>query len=339
MTRLLKLLLTYQLKSSQRSQKTNGFTLIELLIGLILAFLIITPLLGFLISIMTTDRQEQAKANSEQEIQAALNYIARDLEQAIYIYDANGLANIGPQLPLATPANTTNTPVLVFWKRQVVPRALQETTPPDDAFVYSLVAYFQSKSTNCATSDLSCTTQIRRFQIDDGVPRKNGSGNWINPDSGFQSFVKVIVPNTAPGDTALEKRMNSWTKGPGNYDKNPEVLIDYIDQSINNNPPPNNIPYTACPVEPKEDADGNPIPGTNRWSTVPAVPVNAATFSFYACVDTSRTTAQVFMRGNALARMNPKTNVPTYNSSKTTFFPTASIRVKGRGLFNETESK
>jgi hypothetical protein len=46
-----------------------------LLVGLILAFLVITPLLGFMISIMTQDRQEQAKAASEQEIQSALNYI------------------------------------------------------------------------------------------------------------------------------------------------------------------------------------------------------------------------------------------------------------------------
>ena len=79
----LKWLVLNQLKRSRVTHKMGGFTLIELLISMILAVLVITPLLAFMVNIMTTDRQEQAKATSEQELKTALDYIARDLQQSV----------------------------------------------------------------------------------------------------------------------------------------------------------------------------------------------------------------------------------------------------------------
>jgi hypothetical protein len=38
---------------------------------------------------LNTDRREQVKSNTEQDIQAAVDFIAQDLSQAIYIYDNN----------------------------------------------------------------------------------------------------------------------------------------------------------------------------------------------------------------------------------------------------------
>ncbi|WP_338422923.1 hypothetical protein [Anabaena sphaerica] len=64
----LKFILTNKIKYLKVVQPINGFTLIELLVGLVMAFIIITSLLGFMITIMETDRKEQAKATSEQEI-------------------------------------------------------------------------------------------------------------------------------------------------------------------------------------------------------------------------------------------------------------------------------
>ncbi|NEO96997.1 MAG: prepilin-type N-terminal cleavage/methylation domain-containing protein, partial [Moorea sp. SIO3G5] len=79
----LRTLLTHKLKSNKPRINDGGFTLIELLVAMIVAVLIIAPLLRFMITIVDTDRKEQAKATSEQEIQAAMDYIARDLEQAV----------------------------------------------------------------------------------------------------------------------------------------------------------------------------------------------------------------------------------------------------------------
>ena len=160
-------------KSSKQIEKNHGFTLIELLAAMILATLIITPLLGFMINILDTDRKEQAKANSEQEIQTALDYIAQDLQQAIYIYDAKGVKAIGDELP----SKSDRVPVLVFWKREFIEEAVpvknsRISRKLNDSFVYSLVAYYLIKS-DTRNNDGKWSKQFRiaRFELKDGISR------------------------------------------------------------------------------------------------------------------------------------------------------------------------
>ena len=116
-------------RSPDRKRKTAGFTLIELLVGMIIAVLVITPVLGFMLNILQTDRREQAKTNTEQEIQAAADFIARDLQQSVFIYDAQGLYGTSGgnsiKTQLATLPNPGR-PVLVFWKRKIIPDALSK---------------------------------------------------------------------------------------------------------------------------------------------------------------------------------------------------------------------
>ena len=304
-----------QLKRFGFKEQVGGFTLIELLVAMLLAFLVITPLLGFMINILNTDRQEQAKANSEQEIQAALNYITRDLQQAVYIYDDQGIAAIAKtdatsQLP---PPDSTRVPVLVFWKRQFVNKGLPITaTDKDDSFVYSLVAYYLIKDTN---SNWSQAARIARWEIRDGVQDTNATAGVCTgysdqkyvsgqcPSPGFQRF-------NLDGTGTLESKMNSWTKTSAAYTDVPLVLIDFIDQTTTGAPT-----ATSC---------------ATGLSKVPPTSLNALNMtSFYACVDKANTTAQVFLRGNALARL--QNNNLNYTGSQKTYFPTASIRVQGHG--------
>lgn len=203
-----KFALTYQLKRPKPAQTNGGFTLIELLAALILAFLIITPLLGFVVNLLNSDRQEQAKTNTEQEIQAALEFIARDMEQAVYVYDTDALTNNHAAIPPSgaiprsgiknqipnCPQNTTCEPVLAFWKRlnlqKVVPfnhAPVPGATLPqtyctglafgspgrqrncNDASVYALVVYYSIKDETCGNSTWSCASRIGRFELRDGV--------------------------------------------------------------------------------------------------------------------------------------------------------------------------
>ncbi|WP_442949753.1 hormogonium polysaccharide secretion pseudopilin HpsC [Nostoc sp.] len=335
MIRTLKFLLSIQLKRSKGIQQVDGFTLIELLVGMILAFLIITPLLGFMVNILDTDRKEQAKANSEQEIQASLDYIARDLQQAIYIYDATGIACLTGTVDTTTcpnastnqlpsPTATDRVPVLVFWKRELVSQAITITgTQKDDTFVYSLVAYYLIKDTSTTWSNAA---RIARWQIKDGVVDPNGqactgytakyvtdSGDKYCPNPGFALF-------KLDGAGTITQKMNAWTKATASYTADTTVLVDFIDQT-------------------KTDDASNPAPtAVCSLTSVPAsfsVPTSfntrdtAKMTSFYACVDRVNTTAQVFLRGNALARIqNDNLN---YKDSSKTYFPNASIRVQGRG--------
>jgi len=319
---ILKFLQMVQLKSSKQAKETAGFTLIELLVGLILAFLIIAPLLGFVVNMMNTDRQEQAKSTSEQELQVTADYITRDLQQAVYIYDADGIygltgsqTNIRSQLP-STFTSFNGVPVLVFWKRKFIPKVV----PPnnDDTFVYSLVAYYLTTTDNTGT--WSKTAQIRRLEIQDGV--KGNAGTYLDPDCsgnnkaicrdpGFNFDLSKLTGNDN------SQKLNNWKAGkigadgtvgtePIDTSKTPlQVLVDYIDQTPNVQP-------EACP---------------NSWQQV-----LSPTSGFYVCVNSLKNTVKVFLRGNALARISPKNNnPPQYDPNKSSFFPTARIEVTGSG--------
>ena len=110
MKTLLRLLLKsqHQRNRSGPAQTEKGMTLVELLVGAIMAFLIITPMLGFVVDMLNTDRREQVKSNTEQDLQAAVDFIAQDLSQAIYIYDNDGVNAIKSSLRAPTTRSSRN---------------------------------------------------------------------------------------------------------------------------------------------------------------------------------------------------------------------------------------
>ena len=140
MIKILKFIFKNQFKSSKYLDKSAGFTLVELLVALAMSSIIITLLLEFMISVITTDSNEQIKINSEQEIQIALDYISRDLQEAIYVYDADGINAIKPQLRY--PNDDKKTPILVFWKREI----LDKNSAGEDNS--SLVVYYLDNSSS-----------------------------------------------------------------------------------------------------------------------------------------------------------------------------------------------
>lgn len=308
--------LTKLLQLSQQSRQTSGFTLTELLVGMAMASLVITPLFSFAMNIMESDRKEQAKATTEQEIQSALDYITQDLEQAVYIYDADGLdknstdtpVGIKNQIPPVSAASgcgsTTPTcvPVLVFWKRDHRPGILpvSGSSVKDDTFVYSLVAYYLIKG-NTGTQPWSGAARIGRFEIRDGVRNPNNNNTIESASTGFQLFDLSVT------GSSLKEKMNRWTKKTSEeYSTDARVLtlIDYVDQS--------NLTPQACPTGMQR------VPST---ATLPG--------GFYTCVDSATTSAQVYIRGNALARIE---NNSTFSTNQSAYFPSATIQVKGRGF-------
>ncbi len=347
-------------KDHRLANQNNGFTLIELIVAMVLAVLVITPLLGFMINILDTDRKEQAKVNSEQEIQTALDYIAQDLQQAIYIYDAKGIKAIKNNLPYRT--NTDRVPVLVFWKRQFEKEAISGSfTGNNDSFVYSLIAYYliQSDTRNNTGETWSKQYRIARFELKDGVRDldnpfdRSGNINYIRgkePDEGFALFE---LSNPAITGT-LEDKMNSWKKGKtstnSTYSLRGEipVLLDYIDGTLRDDRKNKEL----IPVDCSTVVDLDNIPNDKKASKKAALKVPSVTgthaysnnrdldnSSFYACVDVDRVSAKIFLRGNAYARINDRdTNYQksvqntSYDQSRQSYFPTASVLVEGKGL-------
>lgn len=320
----LKFILSNQLKRSGINKTISGFTLIELLVAMVMAVLIITPLMGFMISILDGDRKEQAKATSEQEIQAALDYIARDLDQAVYIYDADGVtrntnttvssSGIADQIPPAKSAPNCNTPtssspsvctpILVFWKRELKPDSVgisastQTGTSADDGFAYSLVAYYLITNPNQTTnSTWSQEARIGRFELQGPVNATNANATGSASDAGFNP------PPISKSGATLKDKMNQWQTASGNYTQRVETLVDYIS--------------TTAP-----STSSTPCSSPNL--------VGSQTSGFFACVDANEVLAQVYIRGNALARL--QNNNVAYTDNTKTYFPSSSIRVQGHGF-------
>ncbi|NMF66786.1 prepilin-type cleavage/methylation domain-containing protein [Brasilonema octagenarum UFV-E1] len=301
-----------RLKLFRVTNKCDGFTLIELLVGIVIATLVITPLLGFMINIMTTERQEQAKADTEQEIKAALDYIARDLQQSVYIYDADGINKIRQQLP-KNKDNDKNKffPVLVFWKRQIISK--ESSKMEKDIFFYSLVAYYLIKDND---STWSKAARIGRFQIRDGYDSTEKKNEKLQRDKGFQMFNIQASGN-------LKSKMNQWTKKKDEaYTQDIVALVDYIEQTTINdttNPAP-----PSCTI-------GQQLPQFSGSGDAVATK-NVRTRGFYVCVDSENTVAEIYLRGNALARL--QNNNIDFNENNKTYFPQASIRVQGNGFLS-----
>ncbi|AUB38923.1 Tfp pilus assembly protein PilW [Nostoc flagelliforme CCNUN1] len=290
---------------------------------MVMAVLIITPLMAFMINILDGDRKEQAKATSEQEIQAALNYIARDLEQAIYIYDADGVtrnrnittissSGIAEEIPPAksapncSPTSSSNpsvcTPILVFWKRELIADSVgisastqTSAANTDDGFAYSLVAYYLITNPNQTNSTWSKEARIGRLQLRGPVNAAyaNATGSTSNP--GFNA------PPLSKSGATLKDKMNQWQAGSDNYTQRVETLIDYVSTTA-----PSSTPCSSPNL------------------------VGISTSGFFACVDANEVLAQVYIRGNALARL--QNNNLAYTANRKTYFPSSSIRVQGHGF-------
>lgn len=330
-----------QRRRTNLGKRASGFTLIELLVAVIMTFLIIAPLLGIVTSLMNTDRQEQAKVSSQQEIQAALDYIAQDLQQAVYIYDATALNNTNSTTPTSgiknqIPPNggevkgctdtTECIPVLAFWKRKFLDRDdtvagvkigdINDSSEGSDRFVYALVVYYLIKDKEYQpTNTWSQVARIGRFEIRDGIidPASVTPAYLLPPNPGFKQF--AISTTSGNQLASLQQRMNTWTKS-GNYNQTTqgvEILADYIDDTTLSAFPASVVSQVTPPTNDGTTASGRLAStgcetrtGIGSSRVPPVDPLNAG--SFYACVnpinDQGQSVAQIYIRGNALPRIS-----------------------------------
>jgi prepilin-type N-terminal cleavage/methylation domain-containing protein len=182
-------------RSRPKISSISGFTLLEILVSMIIASIIISTLFTVLFGILQSNRREDAKQKSQEELQAAANYIANDLQQAVYIYPSEALYNttsqkyIGNLIPKST-GTYDRTPILAFWKRYTLldeelvrnadgsgntkVKCIESSNPSDessclrrDTFVYSLVVYYLEKGGSGGNKSKSVT--ISRFEARDGI--------------------------------------------------------------------------------------------------------------------------------------------------------------------------
>jgi len=371
------------------SAPSRGFTLLELLVALVMASLVVTALLSFVVSITNTEKRELAKSTSQQEMQNAIDYMVRDVQEAVYIYDNTSLSLIRGRIPpnanaiagCGNSGNPTNCePILVFWKRRALDRCDElggqrvglvtgrELAPAptnclngNDTFVYSLVVYYLIRDVNPGQNPTwSNTARVGRFEIRDGVPDPTKTSSdltrfdtGIQPDNGFQPF---SLPDITPATTQDEivRTLGEWKstldvtypRAGQPYPNNLQILVDFIDDTSLTAPAPSNVIANTLPIDPNPTTGraecrnpniGAMGPNAERipadFSTLPGTLQNLS--SFFVCVNPIETTARIYLRGNALARINRNANQRIVTGDNLGFLPTVEATAFGGGFFIE----
>jgi prepilin-type N-terminal cleavage/methylation domain-containing protein len=73
--------------------KIEGFTLLELLVAMLIGSIITFLMLTGVINLMGTNQKEGARSDTQRDAQAAIDYMSRDLREAIYVYDGKCLSD------------------------------------------------------------------------------------------------------------------------------------------------------------------------------------------------------------------------------------------------------
>ncbi|MBD1842327.1 prepilin-type N-terminal cleavage/methylation domain-containing protein [Cyanobacteria bacterium FACHB-63] len=156
-------------KHHLRSQ-AGGFTLLELLVAMIVGSLISAGLLFIVVQLIETNLRESARSDTQRDLQAAIDYIARDVREAVFVYDAEclldrpaspnntrcpGLRSYLPETIAGTSGfgTTNNVPVLAFWRVDPLPDELKADCTRNSA------AYSSTSALPAAIQNVPCLSE------------------------------------------------------------------------------------------------------------------------------------------------------------------------------------
>jgi prepilin-type N-terminal cleavage/methylation domain-containing protein len=324
---------------TKKTNPTKGFTLLELLVSLAIGSVIVYTMLFLVVELLKTNQREASRSDTQREVQSALDYIARDLREAVYVYDGNclqpsqvagcpsttghaGLLNYLPPELNQSGANF-NIPVLAFWRVDPLPKNIVDTcvsqaanfTPIPPATLpleltglpcvsrrmYTLVVYsLRSNPANDPT--WKGNARITRYQLPQYA-------STVTPSTGIttaftQGWVSPITKGTNfPSWPLVPNETTGAISTPTGWARpafTQEVLIDFVD----------NLQTTGA------DVSCPPIPAAVTNQVYVLTPVNTIADKrrgFYTCVNMSRSGALpavnqpnqevvVYINGNAAGR-------------------------------------
>jgi prepilin-type N-terminal cleavage/methylation domain-containing protein len=292
----------------QRSRANHhGFTLTELLVAIVVGSVIIGSLLYLVVELLGVNVREEKLTQAQQDTKRALDYISRDVREAVYVYSTP--STVVDQLTAADkPANAT--PVLAFWRLKPIDVSLLTNctgTNKDtcDALkvrqnVYDLVVYFHRDNSD---SDIwSGPNRIIRYELTNysNLSNLTVAGGYSDPTNPTNSFA-------------------DWKKGTGSTKGRFDVLADFIDEH-------DEKIAVACPAGLLSSTLANPKNSNN----------------FFVCVrdggtgDVLNQSLYVFLRGS-IASINTPTSVLFGPSSQSSRLPTLNTEVQVRGVVEKSK--
>jgi hypothetical protein len=192
------------------------------------------------------------------------------------------------------------------------------------------VAYYlvdtDANSASCQPGGTNCPKQIIRYQVHDGLKDPNAGSLYAVAklkDSQKQraAFNSLFDFSFSP----LTVNTNV-TSGAASFDTvpktEPQVLVNYIDATV---------ATTANQLLLGADQCRQALGITDTTPTEATLRINTTTNSFYTCVDSrpDKKVVQINLRGNALRRIQAQDTV--YLPQKRSYFPTASVTIRGIG--------
>lgn len=252
----------------RRPHLVAGFTLLELLVSMVIATIITIGLLSLVVELTDANQKDAARTETQRDMQMALNYIAQDLREAVFVYDgdcmrgyltitnpaqfANACPGLANHIPaVMTSANTNGasyTPVLAFWRTDLLPADLQaacraaatalaSSTPASVQGVpcisgrsYTLVVYGIAREVNPAAANRTWQGRARlvRYQL---------AQFTADPNDGATQNVGYVDPLTSPNSKfqqwPYQNVSNAITNAQGSRPTgSPDVLVDFLDDKI-----------------------------------------------------------------------------------------------------------
>ncbi len=323
--------LLHWLRSASRQRKSGGFTLTELLIGMVIAGFVTSGLLYMVVQLLETNQKESAQTETQADMQRALNYIASELREAVYVYSGDCIEGKGAVTDpnycpgvvnhiINIPAQTV--PILAFWKLDDLPKPVLDDcnsatpklvgVPCRARRTYSLVVYSLTKNQASDSPKWSGKARITRYELSQYTSDGTLTTNYVTPNRPGVTFVSWPYQRSSTG---LENLQTGGKPTSGTF----TVLVDFVDDTTGKGGADSKV--TSCPVD-YELTPKNPIPA-------PFTGVR----SFYACVragnaGTTGTNQDifVFLRGNASGKAG---------FSKDSFLPSLQTQVLRRGIVNK----
>jgi prepilin-type N-terminal cleavage/methylation domain-containing protein len=350
----------YSHRKCDIQHQSSGFTLLELLIVTIISGGIIAGLTYIVVELLTADRRENALTETQQDMQRALDFMAAELREAVYVYSGECLRSGGggdPSAPcpglvdyLPVGVSTNSVPVVAFWKQEPIPSTLRQQcrnstranplrvsgvfVPCLTAHSYSLVVYSLSKeNTNNTWKGLA---RLTRTALTEFTQTGNRTQGYVNPGANaiYNTWPFGPPPSAAGGGTLVN--LQAFAVPAGRPDISPTVLVDFVDDGTGAQQA--GLTGTAsCPDNPATaQADYSISPTTAELSRLGFANVR----SFYACISQGETVGTtpsdqnreviLYLRGNAFGK-------PVILSRRG-FLPTLETRVLSRGVLERIPS-
>ena len=102
--------------SLRKGRQAEGFTLLELLISLIIASMVVSGLLYVVVELTKIDKREASLDQVQRDMKRAVDYIADDLREAVYVYTDPTIVATQLATDSSFPSGTDVVPILAFWR-------------------------------------------------------------------------------------------------------------------------------------------------------------------------------------------------------------------------------